>query len=850
MARGSLRIYLGASPGVGKTYRMLNEGLRRRGRGADVVIGVVETHERAHTAEQIGDLEIVPRRVVEYRGATLEEMDVDAVLLRSPSVVLVDEYAHTNAPGSPNEKRWQDVEQLLDAGIDVVSTLNIQHLESLNDVIARITGVTQRETVPDGVVRRADQIELVDMSPEAIRRRLAHGNIYAADRVDAAIANYFRTANLAAIRELALLWLADRVEDSLQSYLAAHGVDGTWETRERVVVGLTGRPGGDALIRRAARMAGRVGGDLVAVRVLSEDGLRPDAGRVEDSMEQQRKLVSELGGVVHEIAGSDAAETLVAFARREKATQLVLGATRRTRLQELLGGSLVGRVIRQAGDIDVHVIHDQAASDPDAPRRASLGRGLVMTPRRVLLAWVLALVGLPVLVALASPLREHIAISTVLLLVLALVLLISAIGGALVGAAAAVIGSLLVNWFFVPPYNALSIAEVENVIALVVFVGVAVTVGSLVVAASRRASEAQRARLEAHALARSATSLAADPDPVPPLVDQVRTTFGLRGVRVVAAGGAAMASSGEVAGQPDLEIPIHVSHGGAAPVLEVFGDELTADDRQLLDILADQLAVAIDKRHLAAEAAEAAQLTEIDEVRTALLRAVSHDLRTPLASIKAMVSGLRDPSVAWRPDQVAEAHATIEEETDRLSRLVGNLLDASRLQIGALALDLGATDIEAVIASVGRAIGAPGELEIRPVPADCVAVADAALLERSLENVVRNALQHASLTTSVPPRVTIDTGVVNERIHVRVIDHGPGVPERDRHKVVQPFQRLDDGHGSGGAGLGLAIAQGFVNAMHGTFSLDDTPGGGLTVTITLPLADRRRGAGAGPISSS
>src|SRR5262245_28710162 len=359
MASGTLRIYLGASPGVGKTYKMLGEGVRRKGRGTDVVIGVVETHGRTRTAEQIADLERVPFKDVEYRGTVLQEMDVDAVLRRHPQVVLVDEYAHTNAPGSRNEKRWQDVDDLLTVGIDVVATLNIQHLESLNDVISKITGIVQRETVPDDIVRRADQLELVDMTPEAIRRRLAHGNIYPADRIDAAMANYFRVGNLGALRELALLWLADRVEESLHGYLAAHGIGDTWETRERVVVGLTGRPGGEALIRRAARMAGRVKGDLIAVHVVVDDGLTTGSG---DALGAQRKLVAELGGVVHDVVGQDSAEALLAFARRENATQLVLGASRRSRLQELVRGSFAGRVIRTANDIDVHVIHDDVAS--------------------------------------------------------------------------------------------------------------------------------------------------------------------------------------------------------------------------------------------------------------------------------------------------------------------------------------------------------------------------------------------------------------------------------------------------------------------------------------------------------
>ena len=317
MARGQLRIYLGASPGVGKTFAMLNEGRRRADRGTDVVVGVVETHGRVNTAAQIGDLEVVPRRTFEHRGTTFTEMDVDAILARRPRIVLVDEFAHTNVPGSRHEKRWQDVEALLDAGIDVISTLNIQHLESLNDVIAKITGTTQRETVPDAVVRRADQIELVDMSPEALRRRMAHGNIYPAERIDAALTNFFRPGNLGALRELALLWVADRVEESLSAYLAQHGIADAWETRERVVVGLSGAPGGDALIRRAARIAGRVGGELIGVHVVSDDGLTRDHTA---AIAAQRALVESLGGRSHEVVGHDRAETLVEFARREKAT--------------------------------------------------------------------------------------------------------------------------------------------------------------------------------------------------------------------------------------------------------------------------------------------------------------------------------------------------------------------------------------------------------------------------------------------------------------------------------------------------------------------------------------------------
>ena len=374
MARGQLRIYLGAAPGVGKTYAMLNEGCRRAGRGTDVVVGFVESHGRANTSAQVRDLEVVARRQLEYRGTVFEEMDVDAVIRRKPDVALVDELAHTNVPGSRNEKRWQDVEELLDAGIDVISTLNVQHLESMNDVVEEITGIQQRETIPDAIVRAADQVELVDMTPQAIRRRMAHGNIYPADQVDASLANYFREGNLGALRELALMWTADRVDEALEAYREAHGIARPWETRERVLVAITGAPGGDDVIRRAARMAARSHGELIGVYVRSADGLRAPPG---DALLEQRTLLQELGGTYHELASADVANALVQFARAENATQIVLGASRQSRWSHLLRGSVVTNVLRASGDIDVHVISSDPQRDDVATRVARPARARV-----------------------------------------------------------------------------------------------------------------------------------------------------------------------------------------------------------------------------------------------------------------------------------------------------------------------------------------------------------------------------------------------------------------------------------------------------------------------------------------
>src|SRR5690349_11971848 len=353
MAAGQLRVYLGAAPGVGKTYKMLEEGHRRLQRGTDVVVGFAESHGRRHTEELLAGFEVVPRAMLTYRGAVFEEMDLAAVLARRPQVALVDELAHTNAPGSRNEKRWQDVEELLEAGIDVLSTVNVQHLESLNDVVERITGAHQHETVPDEVVRRAEQVELVDITPEALRRRLAHGNVYPAHRVDAALANYFRPGNLTALRELALLWVADQVDIALQRYRAEKQITDTWEARERVVVAITGGPESETLIRRARRIAARAGGELLVLHILRGDGL---AGVGPEAVTTLRALAESVGASFHTVVGDDVPAALLDFARGVNATQLVLGTSRRSRWARLFNEGIGSAVIQGSGPIDVHMV--------------------------------------------------------------------------------------------------------------------------------------------------------------------------------------------------------------------------------------------------------------------------------------------------------------------------------------------------------------------------------------------------------------------------------------------------------------------------------------------------------------
>jgi two-component system sensor histidine kinase KdpD len=830
MARGHLRIYLGAAPGVGKTFAMLNEGWRRRDRGTDVAVAYVETHGRPSTAEQLRDLPVVPRKPIRYRGADFEEMDVDAILALQPSVALVDELAHTNVPGSRNAKRWQDVAELLEAGIDVVTTLNIQHLESVNDVVEDITGVKQRETIPDEVVRTADQIELVDMTPEALRRRMAHGNIYKPEKVDAALANYFRVGNLGALREIALLWVADRVDEAVEAYRATHGISEPWETRERVVVAVTGAPSGEQLIRRAARMAQRSHGELLGVHVQSGDGL---AGPPSELLERHRQLLADLGGEYHEVVGGDVAEALTQFARSENATQLVMGATRRSRFNELTQGSVINRVLRDSGPIDVHVISYDADEDATQKRLPMKRRLPVLSKRRRVAGWVIGLVGAPLLTLALHNLRTHLTLPADMILYLLLVIIVAAVGGRLPALVAAAFAFLLVNWYFTPPFYTFTITETSNVVAVIVFLAVAIIVGQLVSIVVRGSADALRARAEAEALARVAGGLVGEPDSLDALLAHLRSTFGLDaaavlrpdgdGWRVDSSSGSPVPTSPD--GYENLELVDDAQ-------LVLVGPGLPAEDRRVLQVFIAQLDAALAHRSLAAQAASASALAEADFLRTAILRAVSHDLRTPLSSIKAAATSLLEQDVEWSTDDRRDFLRTIDEEADRLNRLVGNLLDMSRLEAGAVQAQVQPVALEEVVPLAVAGLGGRERLDLIVPETLPQVLADPALLERALANLAVNALRYSPADRLV----RVEAGAVGGNIDLRVIDSGPGVPVAQRESIFEPFQRLGDNGADSGVGLGLAVARGFVRAMGAELELDDTPGGGLTAIISLPCA--------------
>lgn len=833
--RGELRIYLGSAPGVGKTYAMLGEAHRRLERGTDLVAGVIETHGRAKTAELLEGIEFVPPRYIEYRGSTFPELDVPAVLARRPQVVLVDELAHTNTPGSKNAKRWQDVEELLDAGITVISTVNVQHLESLNDVVAQITGIEQKETIPDSIVRQASQVELIDITPEALRRRLSHGNVYAPERIDAALSNYFRRGNLTALRELALLWLADQVDTALAKYRAENKITETWEARERVVVAITGGPESETLVRRASRIASKSSAELMVVHVIRGDGL---AGLSDARMAKIRELASSLDASLHTVVGDDVPTALLDFAREMNATQLVIGTSRRSRWARIFEEGIGATIVERSAKIDVHLVtHEES-------KRGFRAASLAPNERRVA-SWLAAFI-VPSLICavIVTALDRYLGTSGDSALFFVGVLLVGLLGGVAPAVVSAVLSSLLLNYFLTAPRHTFTIAEPDAAVTELVLLLIAVAVAVLVDGAAKRTREARRASQEAELLTLFAGSVLRGAD-LETLLERVRETYSQRAVSMLRepaeedhAGG----KRGEVVACVGRDPCVTVDSADTA--IEVGDDEfwmllagrkLSARDRRVLSAVAKQAAGLIRQRELAEEASRAEAIVRADELRRSLLSAVSHDLRTPLAAAKVAVSSLRAEDVAFSPADTAELLATIEESIDQLTALVGNLLDSSRLAAGVVHPDLRRVYLEETVQraliSIGK--GATGFYRsaidrVKVDVGDAVVLADAGLLERVLANLIDNALRYAPNCV-----VRVNAGRVGDRVLINVIDEGPGIPHGTEEQIFEAFQRLGDHDNTTGVGLGMSVARGFVEAMGGTIAAGDTPGGGLTVVVEL-----------------
>jgi len=821
VSRGHLRVLLGAAPGVGKTYAMLEEGRRLRNSGTDVVVAIVETHGRAATSALLDGLEVLPRVTVSHKGVQLDEMSLSGVLERKPQLALVDELAHTNAPGSINGKRWQDVEALLEAGIDVISTVNIQHIDSLGDVVAQITGVTQRETVPDAVLRRADQVELVDLAPQALRNRLADGVVYPAARVDAALSNFFRLGNLTALRELALLWLADEVDVALQAYRSEQGIAAPWEARERIVVALTGGAEGETLLRRGARIAARSsGGELLAVRVTNADGLaEPDPAAVAT----QRSLVEALGGTFHQVVADQVPVALVEFARSVNATQLVIGASRRSRVAALLGRAGIGAgVIRLAGDIDVHIVSHAQAGRSRLPR---IGGALSL--RRRLVGFALTAAGLPLLTWLLSAFRSPESVTSDVLAYQLFVVVVALVGGIWPALLAAAGAGILLDFFFVEPLFTVRINDPLHLLALVIFLAVAALVSFVVDQAARRSRAATRSAAEAEVLVTVAGSVIGGADALEALVSRLREAFGMTSV-ILRQDGVPLYTATDASLMSDADDETTIPLGENASLL-LRGAPLAASDRKILGAFVSQMSTALVQRRLTTEADDLRPIAAADKLRSALLAAVGHDLRRPLAAATAAVSTLRATDVQLSATDTRELVETADESLASLGSLVTDLLDASRLQAGVLGVTLSDVAVDEIVIGALDELGlgpADVALDLAPVP---TVRADPALLTRVVVNLLANAVRYSPAGT-LP---LLATSAFGSRVQIRVVDEGPGIPQARREEVFLPFQRLGDTDNSTGVGLGLALSKGFAEAMDGTLDAEDTPGGGLTMVVEL-----------------
>jgi two-component system sensor histidine kinase KdpD len=861
--RGRLKIFLGAAPGVGKTYEMLVQARRRKLDGVDAVIGVVETHGRVETDLLTKGIETVPKKRSLYKGRVLAEMDIDAILQRQPRLVLVDELAHDNAPGSRHPKRYLDVEELLAAGVDVYTTLNVQHIESLNDVVARITHVRVRETVPDAILDRADDIELVDLTPEDLLQRLKDGKVYMSDAAARAQQNYFQPGNLAALRELALRLTAQRVDAQMVDYMRAHAIQGPWEASERLLVSVNARPGTASAIRQARRLAGRLRAPWTAIHV--ETG---HAGEAEhDAVAQALRLAERMGGATATVPAASEAEGVIQFARASNVTHIVLMAARKPRWQSLLRPSPVQEIIRRAPEMSVHVVPE--AGGPKDMADASKPVRVLPGPRAFLGAFACSALGL----GAGLLLRRELAVSNVALVLLVAVLASAVAFGLWPSLAACLVLALAYNFFFLPPLYTFTVTQPENVVTLLVFLLVAVIASNLTARVRTQAIVARERAATTEDLYRFSRKLAG----VVSLDDllwatayqmahmlkvhivlllpegeklEVRAGYPpedmLEDGDLAAAkwayerGTAAGRGADTLPGARRLFLPMRTGRGTVAIIgLDCAGEGplLTPDQRRLLDSLSDQAALAIERVHLAAEMDRARIAAETEKLRSALLTSISHDLRTPLASILGSATSLKQYRDQLSDADEADLLTTIQEEAERLNHFIANLLDMTRLESGAVAPRLEAVDIGDVVGSVLRRtkrLLAGHRVTLALDNSLPMAKLDPVLFEQVLFNLLDNAAKYALPGSEVTVRAGLESG----RIRIDVADEGEGLPEGERERVFDKFYRVRASDSKrAGTGLGLSIARGFMEAMGGGIAAANRGDRkGAIFTLMLPLA--------------
>lgn len=865
--RGRLKVYLGMAPGVGKTYEMLEDARRRQAEGVPVLVGVVETHGRRETEALLHGLEVLPRRPIEHRGRQLLEFDIDAALARRPGLLLVDEYAHANAPGSRHPKRWQDVVELLDAGVDVWTTLNVQHLESLVDVVQKITGVRQRETVPDLALSRADQIELVDITPDELRERMQQGKVYVPETARVAAENYFRVENLTALRELALRRAAQTVDDQLLAAMKARGVEGPWAAGERILVLVSGDAVASTLVRAGRRLSDMMMDAPWTVAHVDRPNQKAADPAAAVRLNEAFRLAEQLGGTAVTLTGDDVVSTVMDHALQGNVTQIVIAKSRDSRLREALGRSLAAALLRQARGAAIHVITEGA---PDArgaaPPRAKVPLKSAWRDYALGAVFIAAATGLAWLLDQAIASRVNLG-----MIYLAAVLAAGVLHGVRPALAAATAAFLVYNFLFLEPRYTLAIGSPFDVLTLLVFWAAALVTGGLAGRVREQARGAQRRASAIAALLGASRALSG-------AATKVETAKALAEQAAAAAGGRALvllpSAEGEiepVAGAPELS-PLNAAdmagarwawergeaagHGtGTLPqspwtfrplqgvraragVTAVEAERLKpgSDEERLVLAMLDQGAVALERAELAATAVEAETLRRADRFRTALMNSISHDLRTPLSTVLGASTTLIDYGADLQPAVKDDLLLSIREEAERLNRYVGDLLDMTRLEGGALQLRADWVDVRdvlnAAVERVSRRLA--GRELVRDYPEALAPVkVDPGLLEQAVVNILENAISYSSGDTQIEIAAYED----RHNVVVSIEDEGKGIPTAELERVFDKFRRMEEPTDrSQGAGLGLSISKGFIEAMGGRIAAASPIHGerGTRMLISLP----------------
>lgn len=865
-SHGRLKIFLGAAPGVGKTYEMLLSGHARRSDGDDVIIGVVETHGRRETEALVEGFEVMPRAKITYRGQVLEKMDLDAVLERRPQLVLVDELAHANAPGSRHPKRYLDVLEMLEQGIDVYTTLNVQHVESLNDVVAQITRIRVRETVPDTVLDRADDVEIIDLTPDDLIKRLHEGKVYLPKTAKRAIENYFSPGNLTALRELALRRTAQRVDDQLLRHMQAHAIEGPWAAGDRLLVCIDEHSRGPLLVRYAKRQADRLRAPWAAVYVETPQSINlPEANK--DRIASTLRLAQQLGAEAITLHGHQVASELLRFAGKNNYSHIIIGRSSKSRWRELLEGSVSHELIRHAGDISVHVISGKEPAELPA-------RGVVPAKTRAfrVAPYVFSVGYVGIAFAFGTLLSRALDVRNIALAFLMAVLASAATAGLWPALFASVVAALAFNFFFLDPLYTLNIRDPESVVAFVFFLGAAVITSNLTARVHRQAAAARQRARTTEALYQFSRRLAGAgtlDDVLWASAHQMASMLDVRVVILLPEN----SSLAVVAGYPPDDTLVDADLAAASwawehnrpagrgadtlpgarrlylPMVtgrkpvgvigldsDKDGPLLTPEQQRLFDALADQAAIAIERIQLVADVDKAKLAAEADKLRSALLTSISHDLKTPLAAILGAAGTLTDYSDTMAATDRAELLSTITDESERLNRFIANLLDMTRIETGATAPNASLQYVDDIVGSVLRRAAkiVSHHKVVTQIPTDLPMLnLDPVLFEQVLFNLLDNAAKYAPGNTTISVRAR----EAGQSVIIQVMDEGPGIPSPDLERIFDSFHRVRKrDRVLAGTGLGLSICKGFVEAMAGTITAgNNTDSSGAVFTIQMPI---------------